>query len=112
MIGKFSVRLVPDMDPEATVKLVQAHVDAQFAKIGSPNTYKVGGVRELAHGCIESVTLTSEMVLLLLLLLLLAQLIVGHAARAWKADFDHPNYVAGRRATKNVGAVVMVRCGG
>ena len=108
MIGKFSVRLVPDMDPEATVKLVQAHVDAQFAKIGSPNTYKVGGVRELAHGCIESVTLTSEMVLLLPL----AQLIVGHAARAWKADFDHPNYVAGRRATKNVGAVVIVRCGG
>ena len=32
VVGKFSMRLVPNMDPQAVLKCVQAHVDAEFKK--------------------------------------------------------------------------------
>ena len=32
VVGKFSMRLVPNMDPQAVIKCVQAHVDAEFKK--------------------------------------------------------------------------------
>lgn len=69
VIGKFSVRIVPSMTPEHVEKVVQAHIEAQVAKIGTPNT---------------------------------VELIRTGGAAAWVADFDHPNFVAGRRATKMV----------
>ena len=35
--GKFSLRIVPNMDPETVDRLVRAHVEAEFAKLRSPN---------------------------------------------------------------------------
>ncbi|RPB24438.1 CNDP dipeptidase [Terfezia boudieri ATCC MYA-4762] len=40
VIGKFSIRTVPDMDPEKVEKLVQQHVEWEFAKLNSNNTFK------------------------------------------------------------------------
>lgn len=44
--GKFSLRLVPDQTPEQIDALVRAHLDAQFAALGSPNTMSV----DMGHG--------------------------------------------------------------
>ena len=39
--GKFSLRIVPDMTPEEVETKVRAHIDAQFAKLKTPNSYKL-----------------------------------------------------------------------
>lgn len=35
VIGKFSMRLVPDQDPNEIERLVKAHLEKEFAKVGS-----------------------------------------------------------------------------
>src|SRR2546423_4005907 len=45
VIGKFSIRTVPNMEPEDVDKLVFKHVKDEFAKLGSNNTMNV----ELMH---------------------------------------------------------------
>lgn len=40
VIGKFSIRLVPDMQPDEVEKLVTAHVEKVFKERKSPNTMK------------------------------------------------------------------------
>lgn len=40
VIGKFSIRTVPDMQPDEVDKLVYAHVDKVFKTLGSKNTCK------------------------------------------------------------------------
>jgi nonspecific dipeptidase len=37
VIGKFSLRTVPDMHPDEVVKCVRKHIDQEWAKLGSPN---------------------------------------------------------------------------
>jgi nonspecific dipeptidase len=37
VLGKFSLRLVPDMKPEAVSDLVNAHLNKAFSKLNSPN---------------------------------------------------------------------------
>jgi len=44
--GKFSIRLVPDQDPEKVKKVVTAHLEKEFAKLNSPNKMSV----ILSHG--------------------------------------------------------------
>mmetsp|Transcript_141 Transcript_141/g.214 ORF Transcript_141/g.214 Transcript_141/m.214 type:complete len:289 (-) Transcript_141:284-1150(-) len=39
--GKFSIRLVPHQDPKEIERLVKEHLEAEFAKTGSPNKMKV-----------------------------------------------------------------------
>lgn len=39
--GKFSIRLVPDMTPEAVEAAVRTHIDGVFARMKTPNTYKL-----------------------------------------------------------------------
>ncbi|KAI8809583.1 hypothetical protein BJ742DRAFT_804362 [Cladochytrium replicatum] len=39
--GKFSIRTVPDQDPEKITKYVTDYVNAEFAKLGSKNTVSV-----------------------------------------------------------------------
>jgi len=46
VIGKFSIRIVPDMEIEAVNKLVYAHVDKVFKSLNSKNTCKCS----LQHG--------------------------------------------------------------
>ena len=46
VIGKFSLRLVPDQDPARIEKVVKQHLECEFAKLGSPNKMQV----ELIHG--------------------------------------------------------------
>ncbi|XP_041045982.1 cytosolic non-specific dipeptidase-like isoform X1 [Carcharodon carcharias] len=41
VIGKFSIRLVPNMDPEVVEKQVVDYIKKIFAEYGSPNTLKV-----------------------------------------------------------------------
>lgn len=40
VIGKFSIRTVPDMEPDAVDKLVFKYLDGEFAKLKSKNTMK------------------------------------------------------------------------
>lgn len=72
VIGKFSIRLVPDMDPKVVEKQVTEHLTKKFAELESPNKMKV------------------EM---------------GHGAKAWVSDFNHPHYMAGRKAMQRVFSV-------
>ncbi|XP_078073260.1 cytosolic non-specific dipeptidase-like [Mustelus asterias] len=69
VIGKFSIRLVPDMDPAVVEKQVVDYIKKTFAEYGSPNTLKV---------------------------------YMGLGAKAWLADYNHPHYLAGRKAMKTV----------
>ncbi|CAB1320869.1 unnamed protein product, partial [Coregonus sp. 'balchen'] len=69
VIGKFSIRLVPDMDPKVVEKQVIDHLEKKFAELESPNKLKV---------------------------------YMGHGAKAWVSDFNHPHYMAGRKAMKTV----------
>lgn len=69
VIGKFSIRLVPDMDPKVVEKQVIGHLEKKFAELGTPNKLKV---------------------------------YMGHGAKAWVSDFNHPHYMAGRKAMKTV----------
>ncbi|XP_062911080.1 cytosolic non-specific dipeptidase [Mobula hypostoma] len=81
VIGKFSIRLVPNMDPEVVEKQVVDYIQKLFAERGSPNTMKV---------------------------------YMGHGAKAWLSDYNHPHYRAGRNAIKTVFGVEpdMTREGG
>ncbi|XP_049606552.1 cytosolic non-specific dipeptidase [Syngnathus scovelli] len=67
--GKFSIRLVPDMDPKVVEKKVTDYLQKKFAELESPNKLKVS---------------------------------MGHGAKAWVSDFNHPHYMAGRKAMKTV----------
>lgn len=40
VIGKFSIRIVPDQDPEVIEKLVVDHLEKEFKKRNSPNKMK------------------------------------------------------------------------
>ncbi|KAJ3118011.1 hypothetical protein HK100_000701 [Physocladia obscura] len=46
VVGKFSIRSVPNQTPERIAELVKTFVDAEFSKLGSKNTYKI----ESPHG--------------------------------------------------------------
>ena len=41
VIGKFSMRLVPDQDPKQIEALVVKHLESKFSELGSPNILKV-----------------------------------------------------------------------
>lgn len=41
IVGKFSIRLVPDLTPDDVNELVQKYLNEEFAKLGSKNTFKV-----------------------------------------------------------------------
>ena len=41
VVGKFSIRLVPDMDPGKVIECVEKHVESEFAKLKSKNTMKL-----------------------------------------------------------------------
>jgi len=41
VIGKFSIRLVPNQDPEKIGKLVIDYLNAEFEKLNSPNKMSV-----------------------------------------------------------------------
>jgi nonspecific dipeptidase len=69
VIGKFSIRLVPNQDPEKIFKVVENYVNQEFKKLNSPNKMKLA---------------------------------MDHGGRPWVADFNHPNFNAGKIATKHV----------
>ncbi|NXH39216.1 CNDP2 dipeptidase, partial [Dicaeum eximium] len=69
VIGKFSIRLVPNMTPEEVTKNVEDYLNKKFAELQSPNKFKV---------------------------------YLGHGGKPWVSDFNHPHYMAGRRAMKTV----------
>ena len=68
-IGKFSIRIVPNMTPDEVEKKVSSYLDKKWQERGSSNRMK---------------------------------LTMGHGGRPWVSDVNHPNYLAGRSATKLV----------
>lgn len=69
VIGKFSIRIVPNMTPEETTKKVVEYLNKKWEARGSPNIMKVN---------------------------------MYHGGKAWTENPDHPNYMAGRKATRHV----------
>ncbi|KAL0074362.1 hypothetical protein J3Q64DRAFT_1825704 [Phycomyces blakesleeanus] len=41
VVGKFSIRTVPDMEPKQITELVEKYVNEEFAKLGSKNTMSI-----------------------------------------------------------------------
>merc|ERR1719374_499154 len=70
VIGKFSVRIVPNQTPEIVEKCVVDYLNKKWQQRGSKNTMTV-----YQH---------------------------GSGGKPWTSDPDHPNYLAGRRATQMV----------
>lgn len=81
VIGKFSIRLVPNMEPAVVEQQVNSYLQSVHAQRGSPNSLAVK---------------------------------MGHGGRPWVSDFNHPHYIAGRKAVKSVYGVEpdMIREGG
>lgn len=69
VVGKFSVRIVPNQTPEGVEQCVVKYLNKKWAERGSPNKMKAS---------------------------------LYHGGRCWMSDPDHPNYLAGRKATKMV----------
>ena len=69
ILGKFSIRIVPDQTPDYVESVVKKYLEKQWAKRGSTNTCNVS---------------------------------MGHGGKCWVSDVNHPNYKAGRAATKMV----------
>ncbi|KAK3697503.1 hypothetical protein QZH41_002099 [Actinostola sp. cb2023] len=69
VIGKFSVRLVPNQNPKEIENLVVDYLNKKHAESGSPNDMKAS-----CH----------------------------HSAKPWVSDFNHPHYMAGRKAIRTV----------
>jgi len=69
VVGKFSIRIVPNQTPEGVEKTVVDYCNKVWATRNSPNKM----VASMFHG-----------------------------GRCWLSDPDHPNYVAGSRATQMV----------
>ncbi|CED82933.1 cndp dipeptidase [Phaffia rhodozyma] len=46
VVGKFSIRLVPDMMPEEVTRLVTTHIQSEFKKLNSKNTIEI----DMGHG--------------------------------------------------------------
>ncbi|KAK3749409.1 hypothetical protein QZH41_015869, partial [Actinostola sp. cb2023] len=68
VIGKFSVRLVPNQNPKEIENLVVDYLNKKHAESGSPNDMKAS---------------------------------CDHSAKPWVSDFNHPHYMAGRKAIRN-----------
>ena len=73
VIGKFSVRIVPNQTPELVEKIVIDYLEKKWRERESPNAMK-------------------------------AFMFTG--GRCWVSDTEHPNYLAGRRATKASSATI------
>lgn len=69
VIGKFSIRTVPDMTISDTTEKVCTYINEKWKARGSPNTMNVS---------------------------------MFHGGKPWSENPDHPNYIAGRNATKRV----------
>jgi len=69
VIGKFSVRIVPNQTPEIVEKVVVDYCNKIWATRKSPNKMTAS---------------------------------LFHGGRCWLSDPDHPNYIAGSKATKMV----------
>lgn len=80
VIGKFSIRIVPNQAPDDVIKLTKTYLENYHNQRGSPNHVNV----------------------------------TGCGGPAWVSDFNHINYVAGKKATEKVYGVVpdMTREGG
>jgi len=69
VVGKFSIRIVPNQTPEIVEKVVVDYCNKVWAGRKSPNKMSAS---------------------------------LFHGGRCWLSDPDHPNYIAGGRATKMV----------
>jgi nonspecific dipeptidase len=110
VIGKFSLRLVPDQDPAVIEKLVKAHVEREFDKVRSRNRIIWLFLSRTLYVIISTyttVSITSSDPLFAFLLHQLnspntMEITNLHGAKAWLSDPHHPNYQAATRAVERV----------
>lgn len=112
VIGKFSIRLVPDMDPKVVEKQVilkeikidgidrQHRLQHRFSKCKSFVKFLFLGfihmpvriplqVMDHLQKTFDEMGSPNKM-----------KVSMGHGAKAWVSDFNHPHYMAGRKAMK------------
>ncbi|KAH6935124.1 hypothetical protein HPB50_003452 [Hyalomma asiaticum] len=90
VVGKFSIRIVPNQEPAKVEALVKKHIELLWKKHGSPNK-----IKQVFTECISVVHMAS-------------------GGRWWISDPFSPNFEAGKAATKYVYGVEpdMTREGG
>jgi len=95
VIGKFSLRIVPDQRPKCIAQLVTAHLEKEFAKVSSYCSSRL--VHEwhlsLSYLCPISLQLGSPNKLTV-------EMILG--GKPWLSDPKHPNFEAAARAIETV----------
>ncbi|MPC42074.1 Cytosolic non-specific dipeptidase [Portunus trituberculatus] len=131
VIGKFSIRIVPNQTPETVSKVTVDYLNKQWEKRGSPNKMKASlhhsgihwlsdpnhphiqaGRRAVRHTFGMDADMTRDGCSIPITLIM--QAAFYHGGRCWMSDPNHSNYEAGRRATKLVYGVEpdMTREGG
>jgi len=105
VIGKFSVRIVPDMTNDAVCAAVTAHLESEMKKLGSPNKVRVCSRAAAAAAATASHPPP---------LLAHKMTIEHHGGPCWLSKPDHPNYTAAAAAIERVYGVQpdMIREGG
>uniref|UniRef100_A0A0P4W5P9 Peptidase M20 dimerisation domain-containing protein n=1 Tax=Scylla olivacea TaxID=85551 RepID=A0A0P4W5P9_SCYOL len=120
VIGKFSIRIVPNQTPEGVSKVTIDYLNKQWEKRGSPNKMKASlhhsgihwlsdpnhphiqaGRRAIRHTFGMDADMTRDGCSIPITLIMQVTEMEG-SATAWQADYTHQNYLAGRRATQLV----------
>ncbi|KAK3886228.1 hypothetical protein Pcinc_009610 [Petrolisthes cinctipes] len=120
VIGKFSIRIVPDQTPEFVTKVTIDHLNKQWTKRDSPNKMKAyhfhGGrcwmsdpshanydagrrATKLVYGVEPDMTREGGSIPVTLVLQVIE---MEGSAPAWVADYNNGNFRAGQRATRLV----------
>jgi len=94
VIGKFSIRLVPNQEPEKVEKLVLDYLAKKWAERGSPNKFRV---------CTSTAVICSHRSLVFINYFEnVLQAYNLHGGRTWSSDPTHPHYQAAIKATQHV----------
>jgi nonspecific dipeptidase len=91
VIGKFSIRIVPDQDPLEIERLVVTYLEEKFKQRNSPNKLKYVLFKALFEKKTMKLLLKSKS-------LIIKRVFMNHGAKAWVADFNHPHYQAAKNA--------------
>lgn len=131
VIGKFSIRLVPDMDPKVVEKQVRIKIKAPVCNTDDSDAAQyliyntdipvwfecllwIKSNKSLGWNIISfpSLSLSGSFFNILKVVDYVQKkfaelespnkmkVSMGHGARAWVSDFNHPHYMAGRKAMK------------
>lgn len=118
VIGKFSIRLVPDMDPKVVEKQVDTETSSRRLSLTLTQTlltFESQNHNKLCDGTETPQFKFPKISFVFVIIKVLDYLQqkfaelgspnklkvhMGHGAKAWVSDFNHPHYMAGRKAMK------------